>query len=313
MALVTVMSAKGAPGATTTAMLLAALWPRPTILVDADPNGGDIALRLPGEAGRTLDRERGLLSLLPAARRGLGGDVVRQHLQTALGGQPVLAGLGGPEQSVAVGQQWPVLAQAFARMPEADVIVDMGQVHARSPHVTMLEHAHAALWVYRPQATTVLHTRRRLEGLTELLAQAAARTGVVAVSGTDQEADLAAAAGVLREERDWVTDYGSVALDRRAAVMFEGGEVYRPERTLLARSGRALAERLAEDVRTLDPLGGGVHDGVQDDGLADRSGHGGDDRDDGSRRLPGDDDAGGRGGRRTKGRGLALGGRRRRA
>ena len=281
------------------------MWPRPTILVDADPNGGDVALRLPGSRGRTLDRERGLLTLLPAARRGLGGDVVRQHLQTALGGQPVLAGLGGPEQSVAVGPQWPVLAQAFARMPEADVIVDMGQVHARSPHVTMLEHADAVLWVYRPQATTVLHTRRRLEGLTGLLEQATARTGVVAVSGTDQEADQASAVDVLREERDWVTDYGSVALDRRAAVMFEGGEVYRPERTLLARSGRALAARLAEDVRSLDPLAGGVHDGASAGADAPQDGE----HDDADGRVPGEG-AGAEGARR---RGLKLGGRRRRA
>jgi cellulose biosynthesis protein BcsQ len=71
MALVTVMSAKGAPGATTTAMLLAALWPQDTLLVDADPSGGDVALRLPRLDGRALDRDRGLLSLLPLARRGV--------------------------------------------------------------------------------------------------------------------------------------------------------------------------------------------------------------------------------------------------
>ena len=46
MALIALFSAKGSPGVSTTAMLTAALWPRPSILVDADPMGGDIALRM---------------------------------------------------------------------------------------------------------------------------------------------------------------------------------------------------------------------------------------------------------------------------
>ena len=197
MALVTVMSAKGAPGATTTAMLLAALWPRPTILVDADPNGGDVALRLPGEAGRTLDRERGLLSLLPAARRGLGGDVVApapadRPRRTARAGRSRRARAVGRGRASS-GPSWPRPSPG-CRRPTS--IVDMGQVHAQSParhHARARRTPCCGSTGRRPPR--VLHTRRRLEGLTDLLAQAAARTGVVAVSGTDQEADLAAAAG----------------------------------------------------------------------------------------------------------------------
>jgi hypothetical protein len=244
MALVTVLSAKGAPGATTTAMLLASLWPRPTVLVDADPAGGDVALRLPRADGRPLDAQRGLLSLLPSARRGVPPELVHDHTQTALGGQPVLAGLSGPEQSLAVGPLWGALADAFARLPGVDVVVDAGQVHAHSPHLALVDRSDLVLWVYRPTAWSVLHTRRRLEGLADHFAGSPTRVVAVPVASPDQRGDVAAAAATIVGDWSWVTEAGPVALDPRAVVMFEGGEVFRPERTLLARSGRELADSL---------------------------------------------------------------------
>lgn len=248
MALVSVMSAKGAPGATTTAMLLASLWPRPTLLVDADPHGGDVALRIPRADGRPIDRERGLLSLLPAARRGLLPTMVAEHAQTALGGQQVVAGLAGPEQAAAVTPLWPALADSFARVPGTDVIVDAGQVHQRAAHLALVERSDMVLWVYRPTAWSAVHTRRRLEGLAGLLADAPIRTGVVAVAAPDQETDAVSAAQAIIGDWEWPRAYGAVALDPRAVVMFEGGEVHRPEKTLLARSGRTLADRLYSEL-----------------------------------------------------------------
>lgn len=249
MALITLMSAKGAPGTTTTSMLLATLWPRPTILVDADPLGGDIALRLVREDGRPLDRERGLLSLLPVARRGLLPGMVHQHTQTALGGQPVVTGLAGPEQASAVGPLWTTLADAFAAVPDADVVVDAGQVDLRAGHFPLVSRADVVLWVYRPTAWSVLHTRRRLEALASTYSDSPATVGVVAVARPDQKHDVESAAAALAGEWTWLTDFGSVALDPKAVVMFEGGEIFRPERSLLARSGRAFADGVAAATR----------------------------------------------------------------
>ena len=115
MGLVTFFGAKGSPGVTTTALLAAALWPRPAVLVDADPDGGDVALRLPRADGAPLDRSLGLLTLLPLARRELAAHVVREHSQTVLGGVEVVAGLAGPEQANAVGPLWGSLAGALTR------------------------------------------------------------------------------------------------------------------------------------------------------------------------------------------------------
>ncbi|MGY2876663.1 hypothetical protein ACVW00_003853 [Marmoricola sp. URHA0025 HA25] len=247
MALISVMSAKGAPGATTTSMLLANLWPAPSILVDADPLGGDVALKLPGEHG-PLDLDRGLMSLLPSARRGLEPQTVVAHAQTALGGQLVLAGLPGPEQAVAAAPLWPALAQAFARVPGVDVFADLGQVSARSTHLAMIESSAALLCVYRPTAWSAIHTRRRLESLEGQLRDRQARVGIVCVAGPAQSHDVEAAAASIAQGLDWVTDYGAVARDEATVVIYEGGEVFRPERSLLARSGHTLARRLYADL-----------------------------------------------------------------
>jgi hypothetical protein len=48
-----------------------------------------------------------------------------------------------------------------------------------------------------------------------------------------------------------VTDYGVVARDDATVVIYEGGEVFRPERSLLARSGHTLARRLYADLAPL--------------------------------------------------------------
>lgn len=69
MGLLAVASAKGSPGVTTAAMLIGGLWPRPSVVVECDPAGGDIATRMPSVTGDPLDPQLGLLSLVAAGRR----------------------------------------------------------------------------------------------------------------------------------------------------------------------------------------------------------------------------------------------------
>ena len=165
-----------------------------------------------------------------------------------------MAGLGGPEQSAAVGPLWATLADAFADVPDADVIVDLGQVHSRSPHLAMLHRASLALWVYRPTLWSVLHTRRRLEGLADHFAGSPTRVAMVAVARENQRRDVDTGEATVRGDWPWLRSYPSVTLDPKAVVMFEGGEVPRPERTLLARSGRTLAEQMYADLAGVRPV-----------------------------------------------------------
>ncbi|MHB8341736.1 MAG: hypothetical protein ACYDB7_11270, partial [Mycobacteriales bacterium] len=74
MAVLELASAKGAPGASTTALALALVWPRPILLVECDPAGGDL---LAGYLAGADPPGGGLLGLALAARHTTlgGGDV----------------------------------------------------------------------------------------------------------------------------------------------------------------------------------------------------------------------------------------------
>lgn len=256
MVMITFFSAKGSPGTTTTAMMAAALWPRPCVLVDADPHGGDIALRLPRPDGRPLATDRGLLSLLPLARRGLAPEVVLDHCQEALGGQLLLAGLAGPEQATAVGPLWGELANVFGRLPGHDVIVDAGRAHSSAVHLPLLQRAQLVAGVFRPTVAGVVTTRARLAALKDRLLAAdgsGPRTGVVCVDDVQHQRDALAAMSQIQADLSWVEAFGQVALDPKAAGLFDGFPISRPERTLLIRSGRRLTDNLARSVGATAP------------------------------------------------------------
>ncbi|KUG52849.1 hypothetical protein AVL62_14870 [Serinicoccus chungangensis] len=247
MALISFFSAKGAPGVTSTAMLVAALWPRPTLLVDADGNGGDLLMRLPSESGLPLTQHPGLLTLLPLARHGLSSGVVLDHSQVALGGQQVLVGLETSEQAEASAALWPTLARAFREVPGTDVVVDAGQLAARSGQLSLVQRSDLVVGVVRAEPASVMHMRERLTVLTQTFAALGAdapRVGLVALSGVQRQDEASSAITTVRADFPDVLDLGQVALDPRPERMFHGDPVSRPERTMLVRSGRSLVERL---------------------------------------------------------------------
>ena len=86
MALIAVAADKGAPGVTTTAISLAAVWPRRVVLAELDPFGGDVAYRLRGPRGVPLSPETGVLSLALAVRRGAAPEAIFEHVQQLDGG-----------------------------------------------------------------------------------------------------------------------------------------------------------------------------------------------------------------------------------
>lgn len=247
MAVVALLSAKGSPGVTTSALLLAALWPRQVLLVDADPEGGDVALRLRREDGSPVDRSRGLLSLLTLARRELSPSALPEHAQTLLGGTQLLAGLGGPEQAGAAGQLWHALGRCFASTRDRDLVVDCGRVGSTSVHLPLLQQADLVLCVLRPTVSQLVQSRERLAALTPLLAVGGRvpRLGVVVVAPAGARRDVAGVTTVVERDLPGVEPYGVLAHDPQGAGVFDGGRLPRPERTLLVRSGRELVARVA--------------------------------------------------------------------
>lgn len=171
MSTIALYTAKGAPGATTDAMLISALWPRRSLLIDCDPAGGDIALRLPAADGTTLDVSVGMLSLLPMARRPLQPRDVLTHAQVALGGGEIVAGLASPDQAVAAGGVWTSLGELFANLPEHDVVLDLGRLHPTSAVLPLAQRADIALCVVHASLTGTIAARARLRSVLPALAR----------------------------------------------------------------------------------------------------------------------------------------------
>lgn len=246
MTFIAFASAKGSPGVTTLSLLTAALWPRTSILADADVTGGDIAYQMIGESGQPLNTDRGLMSLLPIARKSLDAAVVPQHAQTLLGGIDLLAGLPEPEQAQAVEKLWPTIGRAFATLTSHDVLADLGSLRMSSPHLQLAREAEALVFVMRPRSTQVMHMRSRLQKLRDAMPGATPRFGIVVVAPQSDRRNAEAAVASLGEDVLRFTDYlGHVAVDPKGASMFEGQVLNRPERTVLVRSAVPVIENIA--------------------------------------------------------------------
>lgn len=246
MALVAVASAKGSPGATTTALVLGALWPRPVLVAECDPIGGDIASRMPAAEGGVLDPERGLVSLSAAGRKSLHPDLVLQHAQTVVGGLDVLAGVRVPEQAVALNQQWAQFGPLFAGLEARDVIVDLGRIGATTPQIALLESASDVLLVVDTQPSSVMHMRERLRAIANRFeAPRGPRLHVVVVAEIKRRQPVREIGEVLERSDVDVAGVHHLAEDPKGALFFAGQIDGRPDRTNLIRTARPVVAELA--------------------------------------------------------------------
>lgn len=131
MALISLTSAKGAPGTTTTALALLFAWPRPALLVEADMAGSSSVLA--GYLRGETDHTRGLLELSLAHRQQqLTEEALwRQILQLAPE-RYLLPGLADPAQAAGMTATWSALAKHLTALEAAglDVLVDAGRLGA---------------------------------------------------------------------------------------------------------------------------------------------------------------------------------------
>ncbi|MFT4217429.1 MAG: hypothetical protein QM619_09645 [Micropruina sp.] len=129
--MVTLMSASGAPGVTTTAVALGVRWPRPVIVVEADPKGGSGILA--GYFRGQVDHP-GLIELVVAQRADVVAEALPRLLLPVPGTQAsVLVGTRSHEQAAGLASLWPSLVEALSDVDGAaatDVIVDAGRLGA---------------------------------------------------------------------------------------------------------------------------------------------------------------------------------------
>jgi hypothetical protein len=239
---------KGSPGVTTAALTLAAVWPRRAVLAELDPFGGDVALRLRGPRGVPLSPETGLISLAVGVRRGSQPQQVFEHVQRLDGGLEVIVGLGSAEQAAGLAGLWGPVAMLLERVPGADVVADCGRLYPGSPAMDVVVHASAVVLVTRPSIEAVAHLRARAAAVVAELNGRAMRMPpvfVAVVTGPRDDRSAQEIELVMRQARLPVSVVGRIAYDPKGAGMLAGEWVGRLDKSLLVRSAREVAGKLA--------------------------------------------------------------------
>ncbi|GAA2451603.1 hypothetical protein GCM10010191_82210 [Actinomadura vinacea] len=278
MALIALAADKGAPGVTTAAVALGAVWPRPVLVAECDQGGGDLVYRLPADGsggardGGMLNPSRGLLSLAATARRGLRPDQIAEHCQRLVGGLDVLVGLTNAEQAQAMTWLWGPLGRAFAGLSPVDVLADCGRLGAGSPLNDLLREADMVVLFTRATLEQVAHLRERVSALAAELRGGPPIGVIVLADPRDFRASIAEVdrivAGVQSRLRgqdgapadaDYgpapppVSVLGGLALDLKGAELLSGSWGGRLDRSLLIRSAREAAGTLVSRLGAVRP------------------------------------------------------------
>lgn len=254
---------RGAPGATTTALLLASLWPTDdegsgAVLVEADPYGGDLALRCRSLSGGHL-RDKTVLSLATAARTATSPELVAEHAQPVAGGLLAVPGHLSAEQGASV-PGWTPLAKALtaSRLP---VVADVGRVHAVSPSIPLAAAADVLVAVARPDLAAMIHLRERLTRLVPVLAKTHGRPPVVVplvLAPRRIGAQVAAQAAEILLESSASTAIAAIGWiawsPDEVAVLEAKGPAGLGRRSALLQSGRAAVDLV------FGSAGGGLRD-----------------------------------------------------
>jgi hypothetical protein len=220
MALIVLMSASGSPGTTTSAVGLALTWPRPVVLVEADPTGGSPVLA--GYFRGTLTPPRGLIDLALAHREGRLEEALPDALLPIPGHEAcLLPGVRGHVQARSLTPVWEPLGQVFRDLERTgqDVIVDAGRLGLTDSPEPLIKIADLAVLVTR----------------TDLVSLSGARSWAQALGEQFRATGATSSVGVLLvgEKRPYAADevakviglpvVASIAWDPNAASVFSHG------------------------------------------------------------------------------------------
>jgi hypothetical protein len=247
VALIAIAADKGAPGVTTTAMALTAVWPRPILLAECDPSGGDLVYRFRGADGGHLDPRRGLLTLAIAARRGMPPQQAWEHVQKMQGGIDLLAGVTNAEQGAGLNSLWGSVGRLLASLPQADVIADCGRLGVHGPVNDLLAEASLVVLVAKSGVGDVIRLRDRAAALAGGADGRRRGTPVGVIVIADQRR-LGSALGevqhVLNQGNVPAAVIGGMPDDPRGAELFRDGQVGKLNKTLLVKAARGLAKQI---------------------------------------------------------------------
>ena len=255
MALIAVAADKGAPGVTTASVALGAVWPRPVLLAECDPSGGDLLYRLPAADGGRLDPRRGLLSLAVAARRGLRPSQVWEHAQKLHGGLDVLVGVAAAEQGAGLELLWGPVGRVLAAVPQADVIADCGRLGADGPVYDLLAQASSIVLLSGATLAEVVRLRERAGSVASALQKRGrARVTIDVVIVTDYKDFKAVIADVghaLQQSGARARVVGGIAYEPKSAEQLRGEWSGRLDKSMFIRTARAIAADLSASLPVL--------------------------------------------------------------
>ncbi len=247
--MIALCSAKGSPGVTTSALALTLGWPRPAILAELDPAGGDV---LAGY-GRGQVAAGGLAELEVAARRGELADQLAAHLLRLdeAGTARLLPGLVDPVSARRV--DWGRLAAALAALGDgaADVLADCGRLRAEHFPADVVRRAAGVLLVTGSTLRAVRAARQAVVELREELTAGAGALNALVVGPSEPygEREIGEALGI--------PVVGSLPRDvKAAAVLSDGAPAGRLfAQSALLRAARAVAVRLRDSTSAQDRIG----------------------------------------------------------
>lgn len=220
--MIALVSAKGSPGVTVSALAFTLAWPGGSLLAECDPAGGDV---LAGYLRGELDAQRGLAQLAVAELRGrLRDEFARQlvDLETPRRERLLLPGVRDPAQSATVAPVWGAIADQL-RGADREVIVDCGRLATGHFGWPLLAVADRVLLVVRGDLPSVSHAVPAVALLHRELAETGdpARLGLLVV-------EVGPYPAVEVADRLQVELAASLPADARTArALSHGGSVHR--------------------------------------------------------------------------------------
>jgi hypothetical protein len=163
MAVITLCSASGAPGVTTTAVGLALCWPRPVLLVEADPRGTSTILSGFFQGAREYDVGLVELALSPLDI----GDALRDVVRPLAGQASFVAGTRSHAQALGLKDLWGRLSEALDDLEGTgqDVIVDAGALGFPGSPEALISLADLTLLVTRSHLPALFAARSWTDSL----------------------------------------------------------------------------------------------------------------------------------------------------
>ena len=243
VAIIALTSVCGSPGVSTAAVGLALCWPRPVVVVEADPTGGSSILA--GYFQGQVAHEGGLIELAMAQREDLVAAELPHQLLDIVGSQArLLPGSRSHTQTGSLTTLWPALLEALRDLDETgqDVLVDAGRLGLEGSPTPLLFGADVTLLVTRSTLPAVIAATSWAETLRHQTEASPTLVGVVVVGeGHPYTApEVSAALGLPL--------VGTLPWDRRSAAVLSRAHGSFPKRGGLRPGLLALGEAIRTHV-----------------------------------------------------------------